>query len=57
MRANLKDNLIAGVVVLLLGSCLGFAHSIENRLDSIEKQLVAIDVRLPATTASLLRKQ
>jgi hypothetical protein len=56
MRANLKDNLIAGIVMLLLGGCLTFAVSIENRLDAIEKHLIAIDAQLP-TKASLARTE
>ena len=57
MRANLKDNLIAGVILMLLSGCLGFAVSIEHRLNAIEKHLVGIDAQLARKQVATLRAE
>ena len=53
MTKSLKENLITGVTVCMLGAILAFGMNIENRLNKIESDVSYIKGQLSPKIASL----
>jgi len=52
MTKSLRESLITGVVVVLLGTILAFGISIERRLDVIEKDVAVIKSKVVLKTVT-----
>lgn len=53
MTKNLKENLIAGISMCLLGAILAFGINIEQRLNKIETDVAFIKGKMSKNVASL----